>query len=137
MSAIPTTPTKSTFLQWNQFSTFHFHLFRSFRNTIGQAHETNLRIPCSVKTPQYQVRKCVHESKPKATNGLRVNPITVQYEAGKWHISTVNNCMISGAATMRLKKPCPSRNKLSKIFTGEFCQFSTVRKTPVPNVVID
>jgi len=38
---------------------------------------------------------------------------------------------------MRSKKPCPSRNKLSKIFTGEFCQFSTVRKTPVTDVVID
>jgi len=36
ISAIPTTPTKSTFVQWNQASPFHFHLFPSFRNSIGQ-----------------------------------------------------------------------------------------------------
>jgi len=38
--------------------------------------------PCSVKTPQYRVRKCVHESKPRATNRSHVNPITVQCKVG-------------------------------------------------------
>jgi len=82
-SAIPTKPKKNTFLQWNQLSPFHFHLFPSFRNTIGQEHEANLRVACSVKTLQYRVRKCVHESKPRATRS-RVNPITVQCKLGKW-----------------------------------------------------
>jgi len=26
--------------------------------------------------PQYRVRKCVHEGKPRATNRSRVNPLT-------------------------------------------------------------
>jgi len=34
------------------------------------------------KTPQYRVRKCVHEGKPRATNRSRVNPITVQCKVG-------------------------------------------------------
>jgi len=50
---------------------------------IGQSHEANLRIPCSVKTLQYRVRKCVHEGKPRATNRSRVNPITVQCKVDK------------------------------------------------------
>jgi len=35
-----------------------------------------------VKTPQYRVRKCVHEGKPRATNRSRVNPTTVQCKVG-------------------------------------------------------
>jgi len=38
--------------------------------------------PCSVKTTQYRVRKCIHEGKPRATNRSRVNPITVQCKVG-------------------------------------------------------
>jgi len=79
---IPTTPAKSTFLWWNQLSPLHFNLFPSFRYAIGQSHEANLWIPCSVKTIQYRVRKSVHEGKPWATNRSRVNAITVQCEVG-------------------------------------------------------
>jgi len=78
------TPTQSTFLRWNQLPPFHFHLFPSFRNTLGQSHEANLRIPCSAKTPQYRVRKRVHEGKPRATNCSRGNQITVQCKVGNW-----------------------------------------------------
>jgi len=72
---------------------FHLFIFTyshrpSFRNIIGQAHEANLRIPCSVKTLQYRVRKCVHVGKPRATNRSRVNPITVQCKVGKWEFKS-------------------------------------------------
>jgi len=50
---------------------------------IGQSHGANLRIPCSVKTSQCRVRKCVHEGKPRATNRSRVNPITMQCKVDK------------------------------------------------------
>jgi len=47
---------------------------------LSQYHRPNPRSkslsPCGLKTPQYRVRKCVHESKPRATNRSRVNPIT-------------------------------------------------------------
>ena len=47
---------------------------------LSQYHRPNPRSkslsPCSVKTPQYRVRKCVHEGKPRVTNRSRVNPIT-------------------------------------------------------------
>jgi len=38
---------------------------------------------------------------------------------------------------MRPKRPCPSQNKLSKIFAGEFCSFSTVKNPSVTEVMID
>ena len=65
-----------------------FRLFPSFCNAIGQAHETNLQVPCSVKTPQYRVRKCVHKGKPRVTNRSRINSITVQCKVGKWRFSS-------------------------------------------------
>ena len=47
---------------------------------LSQYHRPNPRSkslsPCSAETPQYRVRKCVHEGKPRATNRSRVNPIT-------------------------------------------------------------
>ena len=42
ISAIPTTPTKTNFVQWNHASPFHFHLVPNFRNTIGQIHQGNI-----------------------------------------------------------------------------------------------
>jgi len=33
---------KAPLCLWNQLSPFHFKLFPSFRNIIGQAHEANL-----------------------------------------------------------------------------------------------
>ena len=64
-------------------SVISFHLFPSFCNTICQEHVANHGVPGSVKTPQYRVRKCVHEGKPRATNRSRVNPIAVQCKVGK------------------------------------------------------
>ena len=53
---------------------------------LSQYHRPTARrkylSPCSIKTPQYRVRKWVHEGKPRATNRLRVNPITVQCKVG-------------------------------------------------------
>ena len=58
---------KHVFLQWNQFSLFYFHLWASFCNTIGQAHEANLWVPYSVRTPRHRVRKWVNEGKSRVT----------------------------------------------------------------------
>jgi len=71
-----------------------FHLLPSFCNAIGQPHEANLQVPCSVKTPQYPVRKCVHKGKPRATNRSRVKPITVQCKAGNCEIQTDPNPVV-------------------------------------------
>ena len=38
--------------------------------------------PAATGLPQYRVRKCVHEGKPRGTNRSRVNPITVQCKVG-------------------------------------------------------
>ena len=54
---------------------------------LSQYHRSNPRSkplsPCSVKTSQYRVRKCVHEGKPRATIRLRVNPITSAVQSGQ------------------------------------------------------
>jgi len=50
---------------------------------LSQYHRPNSLSPCSVKTPQCRVRKCVHEGKPRATNCSCVNLITLQCKVGK------------------------------------------------------
>jgi len=59
-------------------------------------------IPCSVKTPQYRVRKCVHEGKPRATNHSRVNPITVQCKVGNWH--PICSTCVQGSYSLKVWK---------------------------------
>jgi len=58
--------------------TFSFSLIPQ----LSQYHRPSARnkslSPCSVKTPQYRVRKCVYEGKPRATYRSGVNLITVQ-----------------------------------------------------------
>ena len=58
---------------------------------LSQYHRPSARSkslsPYSLKTPQYRVRKCVHEGKPRATNRSRVNPITVQCHVGDCYVT--------------------------------------------------
>jgi len=64
-----------------------FHLFIFTHSQLSQYRRPIARSkslsPCSVKTPRYRVRKCVHEGKLRATNRSRVNPITVQCKVGE------------------------------------------------------
>jgi len=57
------------------------------------ARSKSLR-PCSVKTPQYWVCKCVHKSKSRVTNRSCVNPVTVQCKVGKWCIRLHSYCRL-------------------------------------------
>ena len=97
-------------------SVISFHLFPIFCNTIGQAHEANLQVPCSVKSPHYRVRKCVHKGKPRATNRSRVNPITVQCKVGNKPLSRslhyLLNCLPVKPQASRQKSLDSQKNSL-------------------------
>ena len=100
--------------------------------------------PCSVKTSQYRVRKCVHEGTPRATNRSRVNPITVQCKVGncklgKLNMSSKRTCIClthsiystqSVKMVVYLRKR--SHNRLSHLSSARLC--SKVKKYLSPQL---
>jgi len=80
-----------------------FHLFIFTYSQLSKYHRPSARSkslsPCSVKTPQYRVRKCVHEGKPRATNRSRVNPMTVQCKVGNGGLANMGTHTGRGKAT--------------------------------------
>jgi len=75
---------------------------------LSQYHRPSARSkslsPCSVKTPQYRIRKCVHEGRPRARNRSRVNPITVQYKVGNCGVTTIMLCNYYYECKARLQR---------------------------------
>jgi len=90
VSVIPSIPMRNHVSVVDQFSPLYLQLFRSFRNTKGQAREANLRALCSVKTLQHSVRKWAHDGKSRATNRSRVNPTRIRQQ---YSVKRLSGCL--------------------------------------------
>ena len=92
---------------------------------LSQYHRPNPRSkplsPCSIKTTQYRVRKCVHESKPRATNRSRVNPITVQCNVGNCYLQSGWSFGCNGGQKKVDVVAKPVRLRLWSLTTGLEC----------------